>query len=213
MKVWIVIGSIIFLSCNTVKKMETERYIDIFQKVITGDFDNSKQVAEEIANGKQIHPLAKHVNRVIDNRIEGLPNPRVKSDFWILEESYYEYPGKSIEVKPYLFNFRQALDNTVLLTVYQLPNNIDKKEIRNDNPNLKFNFQELKPSPTFKGATYIYDKERKVFTTNSVNNLGNGMQFTLTETLSLYKLIVMELLEKDGKRITPYDTPIVYDRK
>ncbi len=209
----IIVLSFIFLSCNTTKKMNAERTIDIFQKVITGDFDNSTQVAEEIAMGKQTHPLAKHVNRVIDAKIEGLPNPRVKSDFWVLEESYYEYPGKPKEIKPYLFHFKQGEKATVELEVYQFPSNYKKEELTNANPNLQFKLADLKLSPTFKGATYYYDKEKKIFTTNSVNDLGNGMKFTLTETLSLSKLIVMELLEKDGKRITPYDTPIIYDRK
>jgi len=39
------------------------------------------------------------------------------------------------------------------------------------------------------------------------------MKFTLIETLGKTRLIVMELLEKEGKRLTPYDTPIIYDRK
>ncbi|MFZ1524470.1 MAG: hypothetical protein WAT22_06605 [Saprospiraceae bacterium] len=38
------------------------------------------------------------------------------------------------------------------------------------------------------------------------------MKFTLIETISATQLIVMELLEKDGRRLTPYETPIVYDR-
>jgi hypothetical protein len=205
--------SIIILSCNTTKKMEKESTIGLFRKIMVGDFNNDQQIADEIANGKQIHPKAKHVNRIADEKITDLPKTKAVENFWILEESYYEYPNKPVEVKPYLFNFSQGADNTVLLTVYQLPTNIDKKEIRNDNPNLKFSFYDLKLSPSFKGATYVYDKEKKVFTTNSVNDLGNGMQFTLTETLSLDKLIVMELVQKNGQRLTLYDTPIIYDRK
>jgi hypothetical protein len=213
MKLLTIILSIIFLSCNTTKKMETERPIDVFQKVITGNFDNSKQVAEEVATGKQIHPLARHVNRMIDHKIDGLPNPRVKSDFWILEESYYEYPNKPVEVKPYLFHFKKGANNTIILEVYQFPERLKKEEIKNDNDNLRLQLNELKPSPTFKGATYHYDATKKIFTTNAVNELGNGVTFTLTEILSLTQLVVMELIEKNGQRITPYTTPIIYDRK
>lgn len=50
------------------------------------------------------------------------------------------------------------------------------------------------------------------FSVNHPNDLGNGMKFTLIETLSLSQLEVMELLEKDGQRVTPYDTPIIYKR-
>jgi hypothetical protein len=206
--------SIILISCNVSKKMNNKiSTIRSFREFIIGNFNNDKQVAEEIANGKQIHPKAKHINRFIDDKIEGLILGNVVNDAWVLEESYYEYPNKPVEVKPYLFHFTEGNNNTVLLEVYQFPNNLKKEEITNTNPNLKFKFSDLQLSSTFKGATYTYDKEKKVFTTKSVNDLGNGMTFTLTETLSATKLIVMELLEKEGKKLTPYDTPIIYDRK
>jgi hypothetical protein len=210
---------IFFASCNNSKKITAKmRAIDLFKDIITGDFDNSRQVANEIAAGKQIHPLAKHVNRIANNKIENLPLPTIRYidnplDFWIIEESYYTYPGKSQEAKPYLFNFSQGEKNTVVLKVYQFPPGIKKEDIRNNNDSLKLKYAELKPSPTFKGAVYVYDPVAKTFTTNAPNDLGNGMKFTLTETLSKEKLSVMELLEKDGKRLTPYDTPIIYDRK
>ena len=72
-------------------------------------------------------------------------------------------------------------------------------------------FEELTTSPTFKPA--MYKKEGNAFKTNAKNDLGNGMTFTLTETLTAKNLVVMELLEKEGKRLTPYETPIVYDRQ
>ena len=92
-----------------------------------------------------------------------------------------------------------------------LPKELDKNTIKNSNANLFFDYNTLTPSPTFKGAIYNYDG--KFFTTNSVNELGNGMRFTLTEKLNLKQLIVMELLEKDGKKLTTYTTPIVYNRE
>jgi hypothetical protein len=204
----------VMAACTGSKKIQTAmRPIDIFREVITGDFDNSKQVAAEVAAGQQIHPLAKHVNRIADDKIEGINAPSDHSSFWIIEESYYEYPGKPLEVKPYLFNFSQGDSNTVLLKVYQFPPHLKKEEIKNSNESLKLKFSELKPSPTFKGATYTYNAKDETFTTHAPNDLGNGMKFTLIETLSKTRLIVMELLEKEGKRLTPYDTPIIYDRK
>ncbi len=185
--------------------------IELFKQIIVGDFDNSKQVAEEIAAGKQIHPQAKHVNRIANIKIKNLPEDA--NSFFVLEESYYQYTDKLLDIKPYLFKFSAGENNTVLLNVFQLPSNIDKKDIRNDNENLFFDFNDLKISPTFKGATYRFINPEKTFTTNSINELGNGMKFTLTEILTKEKLIVMELLEKDGKRLTPYETPIIYDRK
>jgi hypothetical protein len=209
-------GAMIFLwllgCAPTPKLYNNMRPIDIFRQVITGDFDNSRQVAAEVAAGKQIHPLAKHVNRVADDKIEGLAQTNVSNGFWIIEESYYTYPAKPTEIKPYLFHFTQGKGNTVLLKVYQFPPRFKKEELNNSNPQLKMQLTELVPSPTFAGAVYTYDPQQDHFTTNTPNDLGNGMKFTLIETLNKKQLIVLELLEKDGKRLTPYDTPIVYDR-
>jgi hypothetical protein len=216
MKQWLIIAAafILLAACSSTKKVQNNmRAIDVFREVITGDFDNARQVADEIAAGKQVHPLASHINRVADGKIEGLPTEGENDNFWIIEESYYQYPGKPLEAKPYLFNFSQGEGNTVLLKVYQFPAGISKEDIRNNNADLKLPFSELKLSPSFKGAAYTYNPEQNTFTTNAPNELGNGMRFTLIETLGKDKLIVMELLEKDGKRITPYDTPIIYDRK
>jgi hypothetical protein len=201
-----------FSNCNNSKKMQTPiTTINLFKEIITGDFDNAAQIADETKAGKQIHPLAKHVNRVADNKIKNLP--KNENSFFILEESYYIYPNKPLEVKPYLFKFTAGENNSVLLSVYQLPKEIDKKDIRNDNEKLFFDFNELNLSTTFKGATYKYDELKKEFTTSSINDLGNGLTFTLTETLSKNKLIVLELLEKEGKKLTPYDSPIIYNRQ
>jgi len=197
------------VSCNTLKKdFSTMKSIDFFKICITGDFNNRRQIDEQLKSGKQIHPLAIHVNRVADHKIINGPNI---NGFWILEESYYTKPGSdSIETKPYLFLFEKAEDNKVKLTPYTLPPQIDLKSVRNDNDNLRFDFNGIRPSPSFKPA--FYTREGNSFKLNAPNELPNGMKFTLTETITTDQLIVMELLEKDGKRLTPFNTPIVYDR-
>ncbi len=192
------------------QKKDKMKVIDVFKQYITGDFNNSKQVIAEIAAGKQIHPLAIHVNRVCDDKIVNKP---VINGFFILEESYYLYEGKTVEAKPYLFLFEAAGDTAVKLTVYQWPKDLQKEACRNDNADLKLEFNEMLPSTTFKGALYVWNAKEKTFRTNSVNELPNSMRFTLTETFNAKQLQVMELLEKDGKRLTTYDTPIIYDRK
>ncbi len=211
--VWTVL--VVLLSgsgCSSSKPLQKPvKLIDLFREVITGDFDNSKQVAAEISAGRQLHPSARHVNRVADAKIDNLPADL--NGFFVLEESYYEYPGKPADIKPYLFFFSAETDTSIRLIVYQLPADPDKKMIRNDNAALRLDYALLKPSPTFKGARYIYHPAAGTFTTNTSNELGNGMRFTLIETLSKQQLIVMELLEKNGQRLTPYDTPLVYDRK
>lgn len=183
--------------------------IELFKQYITGDFDNQRQITQQIKAGRQIHPFAVHVNRVADHRI--LNAPKVNG-FWILEESYYTKPGESeIEVKPYLFLFESVDGDKVKLTPYTMPEHIDKKTIRNDNDSLVFDYRDLKPSASFKPA--FYERKGNTFTIFAPNDLPNGMKFTLIETINADRLEVMELLEKDGQRLTPYDTPIIYDRK
>ncbi len=192
------------------QKKDKMKVIDVFKQYITGDFNNSKQVIAEIAAGKQIHPLAIHVNRVCDDKIVNKP---AINGFFILEESYYLYEGKAVEAKPYLFLFEAAGDTAVKLTVYQWPKELQKEACRNDNAELKLDFNTLLASTTFKGALYVWNAKGKTFSTNSVNDLPNSMRFTLTEKIAEKQLHVMELLEKEGKRLTVYDTPIIYDRK
>jgi hypothetical protein len=204
--------SLFFAGCGSSRQMrQSPTPIALFKTIIVGDFDNSRQIAEERQQGQQVHPAARHVNRIANDKIINLPD--LKSGFFVLEESYYEYPGKPVEVKPYLFFFAPVGDTMVQLTVYQIPGTLEKAMVRNDNPDLRFDYNTLQHSPTFKGALYRYHPADGTFTTNTPNELGNGLRFTLIETLSAQRLVVMELLEKNGQRITPYATPILYDRK
>ncbi len=178
------------------------------QEYLIGDFDNQNQIDKERSQGKQIHPYAKHVTRDFNHRIHGLPENFEGS--FILEESYYQYPDKELEIKPLLFLFEHVLDDQVRLNSMQIPDTWDKADVRNDNPDLSFHFQDLKPSDRFRPAIYYFFGDH--FKVNAPNDLGNGMRFTLIETLRKDRLEVMELLEKDGQRLTPYDTPIIYER-
>lgn len=181
-----------------------------FKQYITGDFDNAKQVIEELKAGKAIHPLAIHVNRLADSKV--INKPSNLTGFFLLEESYYLTEGKPTEVKPYLFLFSLVNKEVIHLTTYQLTG-YKKESLRNDNPDLQFDYTSLVPSPTFKGADYRWNEKEKTFSTVSVNELGNQMRFTLSETFTAKTLMVMELLEKDGKSLTAYTTPILYERK
>jgi len=186
------------------------KMLNRFKQYITGDFDNANQVIEELKTGKVIHPLAIHVNRVADDKV--IHKPANLTGFFLLEESYYLTEGKPTEAKPYLFLFSQTSKDVIHLTTYQL-NGYRKEALRNDNPGLQFDYDSLAPSPTFKGADYRWNEKEKSFSTVSVNELGNQMRFTLSETFTAKTLLVMELLEKEGKRLTSYSTPIRYERK
>ncbi|MBN8588416.1 MAG: hypothetical protein J0L94_08845 [Rhodothermia bacterium] len=181
--------------------------LELFRTCITGDFDNQKQVAAERASGTQVHPFARHINRIADAKIQNAP-PR--NGFWLIEESYYTYPDGSEKINHHLFFFEEVHPEAVRLYAYQLPATLPMSQLTNDNPNLVINFLSLQISPRFAPAEY--GLKAGTFTLNATNDWGNGLRFTLIETINRDRLEVMELLEKDGTRLTPYDTPILYER-
>ena len=195
-------------ACNTTKKMSQTNAYDYLKEVLCGTFDNKNQVETERKNGKQLHPFAKHVTAIANPKIKNLPVDL--NGYFILEESYYTYEGKPMEIKPYLFFIEKVSDTQIKLSSYSMPTTIPKADIRSDNAAFSLDFKEIGVSKTFKPAVYILADGK--FTVNHPTDLGNGMIFTLIETLTKNRLEVMELLEKNGKRLTPYETPIVYER-
>ncbi len=182
--------------------------IEVFKTYIIGDFDNRQQVEAERAAGQQVHPFARHVNRVADDKIRNAP-PR--PGFWLIEESYYDMPDGSHKINHHLFFFEAVDERTVRLYAYQLPDYLPMEQLTNQNPNLSIDYNDLRISPRFKPAEYSFDG-KETFTIYAPNDWGNGMRFTLIEKFTPGRLEVMELLEKDGLRLTPYKTPIIYLR-
>lgn len=76
--------------------------------------------------GKQVHPYAKHISRVVNPRIRNLPASHA-AGCWILEESYYTAPGEEDTTsKPLLLYFEPQGDTTVLHS-YKWPAAIEPK--------------------------------------------------------------------------------------
>ena len=200
---------LVAMACNTTKILPKMTAFTYFKDVLCGTFDNNNQIEAERKTGKQVHPQAKHVTALANAKIKNLPSDL--NGYFILEESYYTYADKPMEVKPYLFFIERVSDTQIRLSSYSMPTDIQKVDIRNDNPNFSLDFKTISVSKSFKPA--IYTLADGTFTVNHPTNLGNGLTFTLIETLTKNRLEVMELLEKNGKRLTPYETPIIYDRK
>jgi hypothetical protein len=200
---------VVATACNTTKTLSKMSAYDYFKDVLCGTFDNENQIQMERKTAKQAHPQAKHVTALANPKIKNLPTDL--KGYFILEESYYTYEGKPMEIKPYLFFIEPVSDLQIKLSSYTMPTDIPKVDIRNDNPNFSLDFKTISVSKTFKPA--VYTLADGTFTVNHPTDLGNGMTFTLIETLTKNRLEVMELLEKNGKRLTPYETPIIYDRK
>jgi hypothetical protein len=203
----LLITASLFASCSPKIKNQLSDF-ELYKTYIQGDLDNIEQINDEIKVGKQIHPYAKHVNRLLDSKIRNLPANY--NGFYILEESYYTYPNKPMDEKPYLFWFEKTNKGQIRLHSLQIPKNIPKKDLKNDNKRLSLNYADLVDSPTFKPTTYR--RTSKGFYIKAPVDLPNGIKFTLEETISKESFEVMELLEKEGKSMTPYSTPIIYKR-
>ncbi len=203
----LLITASLFASCSPKIKSQLSDF-ELYKTYIQGDLDNIEQINAEIKAGKQIHPYAKHVNRLLDSKIKNLP-PNYNG-FYILEESYYTYPNKLMEEKPYIFWFEKTNKGEIRLHSLQIPKGIDKKSLKNDNKKLSLNYADLVDSQTFKPT--IYRKKNNGFYIKAPVVLPNDMKFTLEETIGKESFEVMELLEKGGKSMTPYTTPIIYKR-
>lgn len=179
-----------------------------FTEILSGTLDNQAQVKEEQIAGTQIHPYAKHVTAVCDHKITNRPSGH--EGVYLLEESYYQYPGKEeIELKPLLFYLRSDTIGKVLLESVQIPERFSKAEFTNDNEALEIDFNELVMRP-FGVAEYTMHNGGEYFTVDHIADMGNGVSFRLTETLSDDGLVVMEMVKRDGVQLTTYDTPILY---
>ena len=197
----------LFSSCATKTPTKKMNDLDLYLSYLTGYFSNLDQVKAEKRKGKQFHPEAKHITGLANAKIDNLPK-----DFkgqYVIEESYYTVIGKEQIVKNHLFLFSLTDEGKVNLRV-QTPDNIDNKLLTNDNSTLRFDFNKLSDITRFKSADY--QKTERGFYMKNPNDLGKGMKFTLEETIGDGFLDVMELLEKDGKRITTYTTPILYKK-
>lgn len=180
-----------------------QKFIDI----LCGSLDNQQQIEEEIKNGKQLHPYAKHVTDVCDHKI--LNRPKDHEGVYILEESYYRKPGETtIDLKPLLFYLRSDGVSKALLQSVQIPLHLDKAEVTNDNEELKFDWNELS-FRQFGVAEYTLHKDG-YFTVDHSAELGEGVTFRLVEKLSNEGLEVMEIVHVNGIKVTPYDTSIFY---
>lgn len=203
----VALAVLILAACAGSKTTKTND-LQLYLSYLTGDFDNQAQIDQQIKAGQQLHPLAKHITRVITDRVANVP-AGYKGVF-VLEESYYTSPNQEVQVKPYIFKFLLNEAGRVVLHSIGIPARIDKKTFTNNNPSWSLDFSELTESASFKAVAYT--KTPRGFYIKAPNDLPGGIKFTLEETIGDGYLEVMELAEKNGKRLTPYETPIQYLR-
>lgn len=185
--------------------METlERFISN----LCGDFNNDKQIEDEMKAGQVSSPKAKHINRVCNDKIENLPDDF--KGYFVIEESYYEVGGRK-NILPHLFLFNLNEEGKVVLTSYELPEGVKKEDFRSDNKALKMDYNELERSEKFKPM--VYEAKGDAFEGESVSDFGNGLIFTLKEKTTSRTLEVSEIFERNGKKTFGFDSPIIYDKQ
>ena len=80
--------------------------LEQFIENLCGSFNNNGQIDRELAAGEVIHPKAKHINGVCNNKIKNLP--KNFNGYFVIEESYYEQ-GKFTNILPHLFLLKKMM--------------------------------------------------------------------------------------------------------
>ena len=178
-----------------------------FIENLCGEFNNYDQIDFEEKQGKLVHPRAKHINGICNNKIKNLP---LNFDgYFIIEESYYDN-GKFKNILPHLFLFTLDKNNNVVLTSYEIPSNISKEDFRNDNSELVLDYNELKKSEKFTPMTYL--EIDGVFYGESISFFSPETKFILKETIKEDTLSVSEVFYKNDKVTFGFIDPIVYKK-
>lgn len=181
--------------------------LEVFISQLCGVFSNANQINKELESGEVKHPKAKHINGICNDKISNLPNDF--KGYFIIEESYYEQ-GKLKNILPHLFLFTLNKENNVVLTSYEIPEEISKEEFRNDNENLTMDYNKLKISSKFNPMIYIDGDS--IFIGESISKFTPETEFILKERIENGKMYVSEVFKKNGKVTFGFIDPIIYEK-
>ena len=181
--------------------------LEQFIEDLCGTFNNDNQINNEKVTGNIKHPKAKHINGVCNSKILNLPE-NFKS-YFVIEESYYEQ-GNFKNSLPHLFLFNLNKSGNIVLTSYEIPKNISKKDFRNDNKNLIMDYNELTVSSKFNPM--VYKEHNGVYEGESISNFTSETEFTLKERIERGKMYVSEIFKKNGKVTFGFIDPIIYEK-
>lgn len=181
--------------------------LETFVQNLCGEFNNYDQIKKQTQDGIITHPKASHINGICNKKIRNLPKDF--KGYFVIEESYYEQNGKK-NVLPHLFLFTLNEDNKVVLESYKIPETISKEDFRNNNPNLRMDYKELRKSQNFNPM--IYDEEDGVFYGESVSIFSPITKFILKERIENNILYVSEVFYKGDVKTFGFEEPIIYRR-
>lgn len=181
--------------------------LDNFIQNLCGEFNNDEQLKKQAATGKITHPKACHINGLCNDKIKNLPENF--KGYFVIEESYYKQGSKE-NILPHLFLFSLNKENKVVLESYEIPEDIPKEDFRNDNANLKMDYNSLVKSKKFN--TMIYDEKNGIFTGESISMFSPITKFILKEKIEKDTLYVSEVFYKGDKKTFGFEDPIIYKR-
>lgn len=182
---------------------QLERLMDM----LCGTFDNKEQCRAEDVAGNRIHPKAKHIIGICNDRIDHLPKEFLGC--FVIEESYFDMGDRVIE-KHYLFSYVEQENGTILLTSYDVPDAIQRTDLTNENGELRLDFRELRISPRFQPMELEEDVDG--FFGENISQFSQDTLFHYSLTVRDGVFYARELLERKGVPIAGYEEPTVYIR-
>jgi hypothetical protein len=181
--------------------------MDRFMKMLCGTFDNREQCRREEADGKQIHPKAKHIIGICNEKIVNLP--RNFAGYFVIEESYFDLGTHKID-KHYLFLYEPVSDRQIRLSSYNIPEGLNKDTFTNSNDTISIDYNALEISPRF--SPLILEEAEDTFVGENVSEFSQGHLFKFRLEVAEEALYVKEVLEKEGELVAGYYEPIIYKR-
>lgn len=178
-----------------------------FMEFLCGNFDNHAQCQKEEELGKRIHPYAKHIIGRCNDKMINLPL-KFTGQF-VIEESYFDLGDQKIE-KHYLFLYQVARENSIKLTSYEIPADIEREVFTNTNEQLQIDYRDLVVSPRFEPLALM--ESNGEFFGENISRFSADMLFKFSLRVVRDKLYVKEVLERDGDKVAGYYQPTIYDK-
>ena len=181
--------------------------LDRFMDMLCGIFDNTEQCRAEASAGNQIHPQAKHIIGICNDRIDHLPEEF--PGYFVIEESYFDMGDRVIE-KHYLFSYVEKEEGKILLTSYDVPDSIPRTDLTNGNQQLRLDFRELRISPRFQPMELVEDADG--FFGENISQFSQDTLFHFSLKVRDGVFHAKELLMRNGTAIAGYEEPTIYIR-
>lgn len=181
--------------------------LERFMDMLCGNFDNMEQCRAEEAAGNQIHPQAKHIIGICNDRIDHLPEEF--PGYFVIEESYFDMGDRVIE-KHYLFSYVEKENGKILLTSHDVPDSIRREDLTNENQQLRIDYRELLVSPRFQPL--VLEEVGNGFFGENVSQFSQDTTFHFSLKVRDGVFHAKELLLRNGAAIAGYEEPTIYIR-